>query len=417
MFIYLYFLWNLGWKKVSKKKLNTFFENFLQKDSLFQDKKTLQSNHTPEALLHREDQMHQIANVLAPSLKQEKASNLFLYGKTGTGKTLTTKYTLIQLEEVAQKAKVPLKTIYINCKLKRSADTEYRLIAELCRSFGKAIPPTGLPTQEVYDKFHKALKHHKTTTIIILDEIDQLVKKTGDNILYSLIRINEEIKEGQLSVIGISNDLTFIDNIDPRVRSSLSEEEIIFSPYNAFQLQNILKQRCKGAFKEDSLAPGVIEKCAAYAAREHGDARRALELIRVAGELAERENNQKVTINHLDKAEEKIDRDRFTDTVATQPKQHQLTLYAVLSLNPGKNSHLFTGEVYTLYKELCAKQGLRPLTQRRVSDIIAEFDMLGFIHARVISKGRYGRTREISIAIPTPLRVKIKDQLRDQLSL
>jgi cell division control protein 6 len=287
-------------------------------------------------------------------------------------------------------------------------------MAELCKELGKEVPPTGLPTQEIYRIFISALTKQQKTIILVLDEIDQLVKKAGDNILYNLVRMNEDVKGSQVGLIGISNDLTFIDHIDPRARSSLSEEEIIFPPYNALQIQHILKQRAEVAFKPGVIEQGVVEKCAALAAREHGDARRALELLRVAGEIAERNNAQKVSIIHLDEADEKIDRDRFLDIINTQPKQHQLVLHAILSIQP-RNSTIFTGEIYNLYKELSARAGLRPLTQRRVSDILGEFDMLGIINAKVISKGRYGRMREIAVSLPTPLLPKIKELLKEQL--
>jgi cell division control protein 6 len=98
-----------------------------------------------------------------------------------------------------------------------------------------------------------------------------------------------------------------MDHLDPRVKSSLGEEELVFPPYNALQLQDILKERAESAFKEGTLQEGVIAKCAAYAAREHGDARRALDLLRVAGELAERESSKKITLEHIDAANQKIE--------------------------------------------------------------------------------------------------------------
>ena len=398
-----------------EKGLGMFFEAFLNKESVFFDKKVLQSSYIPETILHREDQVKQIANIIAPALRGDKPSNIFVYGKTGAGKTLTIRHTTQKLIEIAEKGSIPLKTIYINCKLKRSADTEYRLIAQLARELGKSIPPTGLPTEEVYKAFFKALNRQNQNHILILDEIDQLVDKTGDNALYNLTRINEEQTESQISIIGISNNLMFVDSLDPRVRSSLSEEEILFPPYNAPQLQAILRQRAESSFKKDAIEQGVIEKCAAYAARDHGDARRALELLRVAGELADRKNSDKIIIEHIDLAEQKIDRDRIIDITSTQPKQYQLVLYSIISSQTQKNSNIFTGEVYEIYKSLCSKTNINILTQRRVSDIISEFDMLGIVNAKVISKGRYGRTRDISIEIPENLLPRIKSMLEDSI--
>ncbi|MEA3430444.1 MAG: ORC1-type DNA replication protein [Nanoarchaeota archaeon] len=398
-----------------KAGLNDFFESYLKKEPLFKNKKVLQSNYTPEALAHRDEQVQQIADIMAPSLRLDKPSNLFIYGKTGTGKTVTVKFTTSQIMEVAERRNIPIKVLYINCKLKRVADTEYRLIAELTRHFGKDIPATGLPTDEVYKYFFNAVDEKEQLLILILDEIDQLVKKAGDEILYTITRMNSELTQSQVAIIGISNDLVFVDHLDPRVKSSLSEEEIVFPPYNALQIQDILRERATKAFKETILESGVIEKCAAYAAREHGDARRALELLRVAGEIAERKCCNTVQISHIDDAEEKIERDRLVDIVTTQPRQHQATLFSILSLSNKGSNMIFTGEVYEIYKNICSDTNLRPLTQRRVSDVIGELDMLGIINAKVISKGRYGRTREISLAIPHSTIPKVQKILQDAL--
>ncbi|MGV8172132.1 MAG: Cdc6/Cdc18 family protein [Candidatus Woesearchaeota archaeon] len=397
--------------------VSNFLENFIKKESLFKNKAVLQSSYNPGEILHRDEQISYIAKILAPALRLERPSNLFIYGKTGTGKTLTVRATAEQIEAVSKREMIPIKFIYINCKLKKVADTEYRLIAEVTRYFGKTIPPTGLPTDEVYNIFYKTLDKEKQIVILVLDEIDQLIKKIGDELIYNLTRVNVDLKNAQLSLVGISNDIMFADNLDPRVKSSLSEEELVFPSYNALQIQDILKKRSSEAIKDGVLEEGVIAKCAAYAAREHGDARRALELLRVAVELAERKGIQKISIRELDEAEEKIEKDRVLDIILTQPKQFQLVLYSILLLyyQRKQDNIIFTGEIYILYKELCSKTNLRPLTQRRVSDVIAEFDLLGIINAKVISKGRYGRTREISIVTNESLNLKIKTLLENAL--
>jgi len=399
------------------QNLQNFFEKFLKKESLFVNKKALQSSYFPDEIDHRDNQINKIAEILAPALRLERPSNLFIYGKTGTGKTLSVKHTINQLVEMAKKQNTNLKAIYINCKLKKIADTEYRLIAELARFFGKAIPTTGLPTDEVYNIFYKELDSKNQTIILVLDEIDQLVNKAGDQIIYNLTRINQDLQKANLTMVGISNELTFSDNLDPRVKSSLSEEELVFPPYNALQIQDILTKRSKTAFKQGIIHEGVIQKCSAYAAREHGDARRALDLLRVAGELAERRDSNIVEIQDLDSAEQKIERDRFMDIVETQPKQFQAVLHSIMLLSEKQNNALYTGDVYELYKKICSNIGLRPLTQRRVSDVIAELDMLGIINARVISKGRYGRTKELRLSIPCQILPKIKNILEESLDL
>ena len=200
----------------------------------------------------------------------------------------------------------------------------------------------------------------------------------------------------------------------------MSEEEIVFPPYNALQLKDILKGRAELAFKKNVVEEGVIEKCAALAAREHGDARRALDLLRIAGELAERDNSKKIRIKYLDEANNKLERDKILDVISSEPKQFQLVLYSIISLsekfNKEKKDPLFTGDVYNFYQELCLKNKIEVLTQRRISDIIQEFDMLGIINVKVISKGRGGRMREIKLAIPKPIVEKAKEIIHGTLN-
>ncbi len=397
-------------------KIGNYFENFLNKDSLFLDKSVLLSSYYPEEIPYREEQVQAIANVLAPALRLERTSNLFVYGKTGTGKTLTLRYILVSMREIAEKNNIPLKTIYLNCKLKRVADTEYRLIAQLIKFFGQEIPPTGLPTDEVYNIFYKLIEQKKQLILLVLDEIDQLTKKIGDEMLYNLTRINSELQNSQICLIGISNNLIFVEDLDPRVKSSLSEEEIIFPSYNALQIQDILRKRALKAFKENILETGLVEKCAAFAAREHGDARRAIDLLRIAGEIAERSGSVVVSIEHLDEAERRLESDKIINAAVNQPKQFQLVLYTILIFT-SKQKQIFTGEIYELYNSLCRKSNYNILTQRRVSDILAELDMLGIINANIISKGRYGRTRQISISLDEAVIIKLKEVLEKSLHL
>ncbi|RMD65736.1 ORC1-type DNA replication protein [Candidatus Pacearchaeota archaeon] len=399
-------------------KLDKIFDSYVA-NSLFKNKLVLQASYSPESILHRSEQIEAIASILAPMLRGEKASNLFLYGKTGTGKTLTARFVAQKMEQKTEEVGLTkLRFLYVNCKSKKVSDTEYRIIAELINLYGGSVPATGLPTDVVYSRFVEMIDKERQIVVLILDEIDQAVKKISDNFIYTLTRMNAELSNAQVSLIGISNSLTFMDNLDPRVRSSLGEEEIIFPPYNALQLRDILRERAKEAFVEGVLEEGVIEKCAAYAAREHGDARRALDLLRVAGEIAVREGSGKVKLAHIDLANQKIERDKMIGIIESEPTQFKLVLYAIVLLDEkNANGTIFTGDVYSLYQELCLKSRNEQLTQRRVSDILAEFDMLGIINARVVSKGRHGRMREIRLMLTPEIKEKARVILEDSLGL
>lgn len=400
--------------------------------TLFKSKEVLQANYSPEEILYRDKQIEQVASILAPVLIGQKTSNLFIYGKTGSGKTLTVDYVRKELEKRVETSKsAAVNIIYLNCKYKKVADTEYRLLAELIERLGEKIPETGLPTNMVYNKFVNMIENSKYKIhILILDEVDQLVKKISDDFLYNLTRLNSELAKKQLGIVGISNDLRFLENLDPRVKSSLSEEEIVFPPYDAVQLKDILNKRSEQAFKTGVVDMGAISKCAAFAAREHGDARRALDLLRVAGEIAERAGDKKITTKHIDMANDQIERDKILDVVKTEPKQFQAVLQALINLEETKDrlksqknlvedgtSKIFTGDVYNVYQAICKEIGMEVLTQRRVGDIISEFDMLGLINAQVVSKGRYGRTKEIKLLIPAGILEKTKDILKESLGI
>jgi cell division control protein 6 len=396
-------------------EVDDIFKSF-DENCIFKDKYILQSTYKPREILHRDEQIKQIASIMAPLLRGDKISNLFLYGKTGTGKTLSVQYIKEELlKRIKKEHDFNLRIEYLNCKLKKVSDTEYRILAELIKKLGGEVPATGLPTETVYNKFIDLIDGEKQSVILILDEIDQAVQKISDSFLYNLTRMNTELSKAQISLVGISNDLTFLDTIDPRIRSSLSEEEIVFPPYNALQIQDILKFRSDLAFEKGIIDDGVIAKCAAFAAREHGDARRALDLLRIAGELAERDGSKKVALKHIDDANEKIERDKILDIIKTEPKQFQLVLMAIITLSEKNKEPIFTGDVYNLYQDLCKTNRTEVLTQRRVSDIVQEFDMLGIINVKVISKGRGGRMREIRLAITDKIVNKAKEIIEDSL--
>ena len=123
-----------------------------------------------------------------------------------------------------------------------------------------------------------------------------------------------------------------------------------------------------------------------------------------------------VTIENLDEAEKKVETDTIINDVTNQPKQFQSVLYALFIISP-QNKQFYTGEIYEVYKEICKKTKFNVLTQRRVSDILAELDMLGIINAKIISKGRYGRTREIALSLDENMIVKLKEILEKSLQL
>jgi cell division control protein 6 len=363
---------------------------------IFVNRDILRPDYVPDDLPHRQPQILRLAEILAPVLQGSRPSNIFIYGVPGTGKTAVTKHVLKKIGSEGNNIGVTLNIAFINCK---HDDTNYRVLADLCEAVGERIPFTGLSTSEVLKRFINLADASNRSMFVVLDEVDSLVKKTGDKVLYDLTRINNQLSKAKVSIIGITNDLKFTEYLDPRVRSSLGEEELVFPPYNASELEDILKKRSEGAFHGGVLGGEVIKLCAALAAKEHGDARRALDLLRVAGEVAERGGDTKVIEEHVRKAQREVEKDRVVEVIKTMPLHSRLLILSLHLLERQKGSGGITGEVYEVYTGVTKKFGVEALTQRRVSDLINELDMLGIANARVVSKGRYGRTKIVSLSI------------------
>ncbi len=384
-------------------KIQNIFNNYLDKESLFKNREVLSTNFLPNNIIHRDTEIEMLSSILAPILKGYKPSNVFIYGGIGCGKTVTIKYILEQLSKISNGT---YKTVYINCKMKKVSDTEYRILSQILKEFDVIVPETGIATNILYKRFFEEAS--KQNIILVFDEIDCLVNKIGDEFLYNISR-----SDSNISIVGITNNIYFAEKIDPRVRSSLAEEEIIFRPYNAQQLKDIISLRVAEAFYDNSIDDSVVNKCAALAAQEHGDARRALDLIRVAGEISERSGQTTITESQLDVAKERINTDKLTEIVRSQPRHSQLVLESMISLkktNKGQwvDIRILTSDIYKSYNKLCENNGLNSLTQRRVCDLVNEYETLGIINTKITSRGRYGKLREVIFTVNEEMIVKIE---------
>jgi len=335
--------------------------------------------------------------MLSPALAGSRTSNLFIYGKTGTGKTAVLKHVFDRFSSEAPKLGRNARFVYVNCRL---LGTEYRVLATLAAAFKVQVPFTGLATAEVFERLTSAFTKRPGTFVLGLDEIDALVKASGDNLLYELTRINESLPSSTVSLVGVSNDLMWKDLLGPRVLSSLSEQELVFHPYSALELTDILRQRAQHAFRPGVISDSVIALCSALAASEHGDARRALDLLRVSGEVAERSQSDVVQEKHVRMAQGVIERGRIFEALTSLPLHSRMILASILLLTR-QTRDMTSGTVYSAYKGVSKLLNLEPLTQRRVSGLISELDMMGVLATKLISFGRYGRTKKLKLMVPT----------------
>ncbi len=379
--------------------------------TLIKNRNILHYTYIPNTILHRDSEQEQVTQSLIPILKHSRPSNLLVYGKPGTGKTLVVKKILSKIQTRVEKSNFPIKLIYANSK---EETTLYGLLVSFGRQLGlneKELPSTGLAISEVFKRLLKIIDTNQLNAVFVIDEIDylaHLISKTGKDILYQLTRANERLTQGSLTLVGISNDLTFKERLDPRVLSSLGEEEIIFTNYSVEQIRKILEDRINQALVENSIEEAALNLCSAMAGREHGDARRAIDLLRVASEIAEREQKTSITEEHIRIAGQKIEENKEVTALQSYPLHEKILIIAVM-----KTSELSTGGIYTAYKNLCKLVRQQELTQRRVTQMLSEIELSGLISGRIIHQGIHGRTKKYKLTISPDM---IKETFKDDLT-
>lgn len=368
------------------------FERAKGERRIFRNEQYLMPEFVPERLPHRDAEIDTMVYAFNPVLRGSKPHNIFVFGPPGTGKTACIKFVLSQLEEHSDRAKM----LYVNCF---QYESRHSVLAKLTNFLGMPVPRRGLATDETYSRLLEAIRKAAFTPIVILDEIDQL-SGSGEQskLLYDLLRVIEQERK-HLGLVLVSNDAAFTARLDPRVKSSLSAENLAFEPYSPQQLKDILRERANYAFEPAALDAEVINVAAAHAAKLGGDARIAIECLWKAGRNAERENSGTVSITHLKQAFESLDSLPALKKIRHLNETERLLLGLVLK---SRKEKLTSGELYALYcKEVPKNQ--RPLTERRVRDFLNNIEKHGLLELRPVDLGNRGKTREIRLRVAKQL--------------
>lgn len=377
---------------------DSIFTQYIQKrKQIIKNRNILQTTYIPEQLPHRNTQIDRIASIIAMALNGDRPSNIMVYGMTGTGKTAVLNYIGKELKKIDPEEQ-KCSYVYVNCEV---VDTAYGILYNIVSQIviNSQIPFTGWSFEKLYSELIIQLDKLDKVFIVVLDEIDHMVSKKGDMIFYYLVKINENLKNSKVSLVGISNNMKFGELLEPKAKSRLGEENLIFPPYTKEELEDILTERAKEALFDDVLDPSVIPYCAILAAKVNGDARVALNLLKTAADIAERNGEAIVTDAEVKSAKNSIEFNVVSEGLKTLSQQSKIILMSIIKNVEKGTVVMTTGEVYTMYKNISEILGTSALTQRRVTDLISELDMMGFINASIKSLGRAGRTKEIELSI------------------
>ncbi|WP_207589399.1 AAA family ATPase [Halomontanus rarus] len=365
---------------------------FRYDDPIFADERLLEITHLPgpDRIVGRDDQMLRVADALNPAIFGSKPSHLFIFGKTGTGKSLISRSITQRVISEAERDDINVKYAFIDCGEQNTEASIVKTVAQVVNEperSGVTVPDRGLGTGDYYKRLWDVIDHCTDVTIVILDEIDML---EDDEVLRKLSRAgeNRRISDSSIGIVGISNKIDFPDNLSERVKSSLSRDELVFPPYDANQLIDILNKR-RDAFHEEVITDEVIPLTAALAAQEHGDARKAIDILRNAGRLAKKRNDARVTEEHVRAAKEKTEADRFSELIEGSPQQAKAILYALTLLTENSTEDEFpTKIIYSQYKQITGQLELDVLSERRVQEILQEQNFLNVIQSEREGRGR-----------------------------
>jgi cell division control protein 6 len=335
-------------------------------NSVFRDKSLLDPDTVidEDRIVGRDQQLDDVIIYLRPTLQGNRPPNMLLYGPSGTGKSLIINAVCEQVAELAEAQSDQFGVIQINCQTIKSHDCSvYRLVENAAAEVGieAGVPESGISTDRKLSRFYKILSNHFDSVIIILDEVDLLVGRQRDpndepaysKLLYQLSRASQLGRiDGHVSVAALTNDPRFMEDLDGRAESSFNPQDVVFSDYDADQLQVILQRR-QDAYQDDVLANDIIPLSSAFAAQDHGDARKAIDLFRKAGEIADRQDEKTVHETHIRAAQKEAERDRTLTQMQGLSTQKKLSLYATAIVPVYSQQNLYavpSTVAYTVYQ-------------------------------------------------------------------
>jgi len=373
--------------------MSSLFDD-VTRSRIFAKQAALSFDYIPQKLPYRDEELKKLANLFYQVLEQPVSQNVLITGTVGTGKTVATKYFCTEFKEYARGLNKLVEYVHINC---RQRQTENMVMLGIMRFFDQNFPDRGFSTNEMNNYVRAKIKDRGCHFVVVLDEADVLIKKSGSDLIYSLTRFDEESQgvSGSVSLVLISQKYV-LDMLDPAALSTFKRTNIIeFGKYNEKQLEGILDDRVMLAFKDGAMEDEVTSLIAAMSV-EYGDARFAIELLEKAGMIAQEKGSSSVSPEHAREAKSII-KPFVTRERLEKLDHHPAILLLALARLLKKRAYATTGDLENMYKIICEETKQKARGHTQIWHYMNDLEAQGIINKRILHKGSDGTTTQITL--------------------
>jgi len=360
---------------------------------VFKDQSKLSFDFVPETLLHRDRQMERLQTLFRPLRDAAIASTAFLRGSVGTGKTHLSRRFVAEFAKSAAEAGRAVEHVVVNCRQRMGDDA---VLLAILRKFDERFPDRGFSMTEKLNTLRGQLEKRKAHLIVILDEIDALLKKSGAQLVYTFTRWSEEGGRSTVSLILISQKAEALDKLDEASRSTFRRgNDVEFAKYTRDELRDIARYRADLAFHPGTVSDDVVDLIA-DAAAEDGNARRIVEILLLAGLAAEDEDLGEVGAEHVRTATGHVHPSFAEERLANLDIARKLVLLAI-ARKAQRKAALTTGEAEDAYGVVCEEYGEKKRGHTQFWKYLNDLDALGLVDAKLSGEGVVGKTTIIKV--------------------
>jgi cell division control protein 6 len=385
------------------------FERFTSA-GVFESPDTLRDVYTPDDLKHRDEEIDKLVFRLGPALENDRPGHVLLSGPNGSGKTEVSKYIsrkFLQMPHEDQE----VATLHVNCG---SAETEYAVVEQLINTVRREeAVGRGYSVNDLIKMACDEISQLGDTVLLTLDEVGQIPEM--NTFLYQISRQKQEgthLTDTGVGVIFTGNEFRFTQNFSGAVESSFDKSKVVFEPYSADELRDILSHRADQAFTDQGIEDAAVQLAAAFAAQNGGDARYGLQMLLEAGEHALEVGEAPVNEQHVRVGKRRRDEDRVGESLSTLTANAQLAVFSILSLKQQGKEDPIGSEIIEEYNRI-GQNFLNTKSQNSIYTYLSDLDQLNFINKIETANG----STKHQVRFPEQaILKKINSGLRDNLT-